>query len=72
LASGQGDIPFRVLIDGQSPGSAGGVDCDEDGRGVVSEPRMYQLIRQRDSFDDHTFEITFEAPGVGAYVFTFG
>jgi hypothetical protein len=72
LASRQGDIPFRVLIDGQSPGSAGGVDCDEDGRGVVSEPRMYQLIRQRDSFDEHTFAITFEAPGVAAYVFTFG
>jgi hypothetical protein len=33
---------------------------------------MYQLIRQRDSFDEHTFEITFEAAGVDAYVFTFG
>jgi thiol-disulfide isomerase/thioredoxin len=72
LTSRQGDVPFRVLIDGQSPGSAGGVDCDEDGRGVVSQSRMYQLIRQRDSFDDHTFAITFEAAGVAAYVFTFG
>ena len=37
-----------------------------------SEQRLYQLIRQPGSINDRTFEITFLAPGVEAYVFTFG
>ena len=47
------------------------MDVDESGEGTVSEPRMYQLVRQRGG-DARTFEITFEDPGVSAYVFTFG
>lgn len=39
---------------------------------MVSEPRLYQLIRQRDGVDTRTFEITFFDAGVRAYVFTFG
>ena len=72
LASMRGEIPFRVLIDGGAPGSSSGDDCDEEGRGAVSQPRLYQLVRQRDAIDEHTFEITFAAPGVAAYAFTFG
>jgi hypothetical protein len=33
---------------------------------------MYQLLRQRDGAAARTFAITFAAPGVRAYVFTFG
>lgn len=72
LASTRGETPFRVLIDGRPPGSSSGDDCDQEGQGAVSQPRLYQLIRQRDAIDEHTFEITFEAPGVAAYAFTFG
>ena len=72
MGSARGETPFRVSIDGAEPGAWAGVDCDAVGDGVVDEPRMYQLIRQPDTVDDHTFEITFAAPGVGAYVFTFG
>jgi thiol-disulfide isomerase/thioredoxin len=72
LASTRGELPFRVLLDGSPPGSSHGGDCDEDGQGVVSESRLYQLIRQRDPIDEQTFEITFAAPGIGAYAFTFG
>jgi thiol-disulfide isomerase/thioredoxin len=72
MGSMRGEIPFQVLIDGRPPGSSSGADCDQDGQGLVSQPRMYQLIRQRDSIDEHTFEITFATPGVGAYSFTFG
>ena len=36
------------------------------------EPRLHQLIRERGSITDRTFEITFEAPGAEAYCFTFG
>jgi hypothetical protein len=35
-------------------------------------PRLYQLVRQSRSIVDRTFEITFLAPGVEAYAFTFG
>lgn len=65
-------VPFRVLVDGTPPGDAHGLDVDEQGRGTLVEPRLYQLIRQPGSIDDRTFEIAFDAPGVEAYAFTFG
>ncbi len=65
-------VPFRVLLDGEPPGSAHGFDTDEDGHGAVTQQRLHQLIRQQGAIDDRTFEITFLAPGVEAYVFTFG
>jgi hypothetical protein len=65
-------VPFRVLIDGEPPGDSHGLDIDEQGRGTVDQQRLYQLIRQPGSINDRTFEITFLAPGVETYVFTFG
>jgi hypothetical protein len=65
-------VPFRVLIDGEPPGDAHGLDTDEQGRGTVTQQRLYQLLRQRGITTDRTFEITFLAPSVEAYVFTFG
>ena len=40
--------------------------------GVLSEQRLYQLIRQTGPIRDRTFEIRFHGPGVHAYAFTFG
>jgi thiol-disulfide isomerase/thioredoxin len=65
-------VPFRVLVDGVPPGDVHGLDVDEQGRGTLVEPRLYQLIRQPGSIDDRTFEIAFDASGVEAYAFTFG
>jgi thiol-disulfide isomerase/thioredoxin len=65
-------VPFRVLVDGEPPGDAHGLDVDAHGDGTVAEQRMYQLIRQPGSIADRTLEIAFLAPGVEAYVFTFG
>jgi thiol-disulfide isomerase/thioredoxin len=65
-------VPFRVLIDGQPPLDAHGLDVDTQGGGELSQQRLYQLIRVRGSITDRTFEISFLAPGVEAYVFTFG
>ena len=65
-------VPFRVLVDGDAPGDAHGLDVDEDGHGAVAQQRLHQLIRQQGPIDDRTFEITFLAPGVEAYAFTFG
>jgi thiol-disulfide isomerase/thioredoxin len=65
-------VPFRVLVDGEAPGSAHGLDIDEDGHGAVAQQRLHQLIRQEGPIDDRTLEITFLAPGAEAYAFTFG
>ena len=64
--------PFRVLLDGQPPGTAHGIDVDGEGNGTVTEPRLYQLIRQPGPVTDRTFEITFPGPGAQAFSFTFG
>jgi Thioredoxin like C-terminal domain len=40
--------------------------------GEATQQRLYQLIRQRGPVRERTFEITFLAPGVEAYAFTFG
>jgi thiol-disulfide isomerase/thioredoxin len=65
-------VPFRVLVGGEPPGAAHGLDVDERGQGTLSQQRLYQLVRERGSITDRTFEITFLAPGVEAYAFTFG
>jgi thiol-disulfide isomerase/thioredoxin len=67
-----GPIPFRVLLDGEPPGSSHGVDVDEDGKGVLRDGRLYQLVRVHDAVRERTLEITFLEPGAQAYVFTFG
>jgi hypothetical protein len=61
-----------VLLDGQPPGDAHGLDVDEDGRGTVARQRLYQLIRQSGSIEDRTVEIAFPAGSAEAYAFTFG
>ena len=65
-------VRFRVKLDGRAPGDSHGVDTDANGAGTVTEPRLYQLVRQTRPMMDRTFEIEFLDPGVRAYVFTFG
>ncbi|MBC7771843.1 MAG: redoxin domain-containing protein [Pyrinomonadaceae bacterium] len=65
-------VRFRVLIDGALPGGAAGSDVDAQGLGTVMEPRMYQLIRQRQPVTDRRFEIEFLDSGAEVYAFTFG
>jgi hypothetical protein len=65
-------VRFHVTIDGHAPGADAGVDVDAKGNGVVDSDRMYQLIRQHGKVGAHVFTITFDAPGVQAYAFTFG
>jgi thiol-disulfide isomerase/thioredoxin len=68
----ESSMPFRVHVDGQPPGDAHGLDVDAEGRGTVTQPRLYQLVRWRGEITDTTLEITFPAGGVEAYAFTFG
>ena len=63
---------IRVLIDGQPPGAAHGIDVDEQGDGTMTEQRLYQLIRQPRPIVDRQFGIEFLGPGVEAFAFTFG
>jgi thiol-disulfide isomerase/thioredoxin len=65
-------VRFQVRIDGQPPGAAHGTDVDDQGNGTLTQPRLYQLVRQPGPVTERTFEITFLDPGVHAYAFTFG
>ena len=65
-------IRFRVLLDGEAPGPAHGLDADDDGSGILNEGRLYQLVRQPDAIRERTLEITFLEPGAEAYALTFG
>ena len=65
-------VPFRVLLDGEAPGAAHGVDADADGNGHLEEDRLYQLVREPGPVEERTFAIAFHEPGVEGYVFTFG
>jgi len=65
-------VRFRVRLDGIAPRSDCGTDSAPDGTGVVTEPRLYQLIRQKGQVEDRTFEIEFFDPGVRTFSFTFG
>jgi len=63
---------YRVLIDGQPPGTAHGLDVDAEGYGTVSEQRLYQLIRQQKPVADREFQIEFLDAGIEVFAFTFG
>jgi thiol-disulfide isomerase/thioredoxin len=67
-----GLIRFRVHLDGEPPGAAHGSDVDDQGNGTLSDPRLYQLVRQPGPVSDRTFKIAFLDPGIQAYAFTFG
>jgi len=65
-------VHFRVTVDGAAPAGSHGADTDDQGQGVVTDQRLYQLVRQNGPIADRTFAIEFLDPGVQAYAFTFG
>jgi thiol-disulfide isomerase/thioredoxin len=65
-------VRFKVILDGTAPGENCGSDCAPDGSGEIQEPRLYQLIRQKNKIMDRTLEIEFLDPGAHAVDFTFG
>lgn len=65
-------VRFTVTLDGRPPAAAHGGDVDEQGHGVASEQRLYQLLRQPPPIVDRMFEIQFLDSGVEAFAFTFG
>src|SRR3984893_2972255 len=69
---GAASVRFRVSIDGEAAGASHGTDVDSQGQGTADDQRLYQLVRQRGSIEDRTFEIELLDPGIEAYCFTFG
>ena len=65
-------VRFRVKLEGDAPETHHGIDSRPDGTGEISEPRLYQLIRQTGRIEDRLFEIEFLDPGVQVFSFTFG
>lgn len=65
-------VRFRVLMDGKVPGTAHGIDVDDQGNGTVTEQRLHQLIRQSYPIVDRQFEIEFVDAGIEVFSFTFG
>ena len=65
-------VRFRITIDGKAPGADAGVDVKPDGTGVVTDERLYQLVRQKGEIRERTFRIEFLDPGAEAFAFTFG
>jgi hypothetical protein len=65
-------IPFRITIDGEPPRDAAGSDTAGDGTGVLSQQRMYQLVRQFGPIADRVFTIEFLDRAAEAFAFTFG
>src|SRR5271168_3676885 len=57
-------VRFRITIDGAAPGESHGADVDANGEGVVTENRLYQLVRQTGPIVDRTFTIEFLDPDV--------
>jgi hypothetical protein len=55
-----------------APGADHGMDNDAAGMGVITDQRLYQLVRQKGEVADRTFEIEFLDPGAEAFAFTFG
>jgi thiol-disulfide isomerase/thioredoxin len=72
MASPGNSARFRGYIDGRPPGQAHGVDVDDQGNGTLTEPRMYQLLRQPVPISDRQFEIQFLDAGAEAFSVTFG
>jgi Thioredoxin like C-terminal domain len=68
----QPQVGTLMFLYGQAPGAAHGSDVDEQGNGTVTDPRLYQLIRQPKPIADRRYEIEFLDAGVEAFVFTFG
>jgi hypothetical protein len=71
-AGRRGAVPFRLLIDGRPPGASHGTDVDDQGKGTVTQQRLYRWFDSRGPIADRQFKIESLDSGVDAFAFTFG
>jgi hypothetical protein len=72
VAGASGEISTRSWIISRPGALRSSLQVDAAGEGEVRDQRLYQLVRRPGRDGDATFEVTFAAPGIEAYVFTFG
>jgi cytochrome c biogenesis protein CcdA len=65
-------IRFKVTLDGKALGANHGVDTDAQGGGIITEQRLYQLLRQAGALKEHTLRIEFLDAHAEVFAFTFG
>lgn len=65
-------VRFRVTLDGRPLGTDHGIDTDAQGNGIVNEQRLYQLVRQANTLEEHTLRIEFLDADAEIFAFTFG
>lgn len=67
-------IPARILVDGAPiPANMRGADLGPDGRVIIKDPRLYNLVTlPKEDDKEHLFEMIFDRPGAELYAFTFG
>ena len=66
------DVPTEIHVSVSGAGNVGSTeDISADGLGMVGPARLYHLVHLG-GFGNGTLTITFNAPGVRAYAFTFG
>lgn len=65
-------VKFKITIDGKPPMADHGQDVNQEGEGLVTEFRLYQLIRQQQNRKEHVFSIEFLDTNVSVFAFTFG
>ena len=65
-------LRYKVTLDGKAPAAAHGTDIDAQGQGMITEQRLYQLIRLPGELGEHVFRIEFLDSGAEGYAFTFG
>jgi thiol-disulfide isomerase/thioredoxin len=62
---------MEVFQDGKPVNTAAGADV-KDGKVMIKESRLYDIISNPDGSGDHTLELRISSPGLQAYTFTFG
>jgi thiol-disulfide isomerase/thioredoxin len=70
--SAEEPVRIQVRVDGRAPHDSHGLDVDGDGDGIVTEPRLHQLLRHRPPVSEHVLDVELRDPGAAAFCFTFG
>lgn len=67
-----GNSELEIFLDGQKvTQSNAGIDVSPDGKVVISESTLYNLVKTKES-SAHVLEIQVNSPGFEIYTFTFG
>ncbi|MFY9300946.1 MAG: redoxin family protein [Candidatus Nitrosotenuis sp.] len=69
VAAGQSEL--EIFLDGNPISAYAGADVSPDGKVMITESTLYNLVRMEES-EPHTLQISVKKPGFEIYTFTFG